>query len=74
MARAGSEPAIPMFERPKRDHTLDRAATETGIKQLKFHLIKNVMNALEFRVGPHYYKKNYVAMGKPVLHTFRQNL
>jgi hypothetical protein len=30
MPRAGFEPAIPMFERPKTELALDRAAIETG--------------------------------------------
>jgi hypothetical protein len=30
MPRAGFEPAIPMFERPKTVLVLDRAAIETG--------------------------------------------
>jgi hypothetical protein len=34
MLRAGSEPAIPMFERQKTVLALDRAAIETGVMKL----------------------------------------
>jgi hypothetical protein len=43
MLRAGFEPAIPMFERPKSVLGLDRAATETGIV-IVIHVNLNVVN------------------------------
>jgi hypothetical protein len=41
MPRAGFEPAIPMFERPKTGLALDRAAIETGTLYTQLQLLPN---------------------------------